>query len=60
MNPQVQVEVGTQTLPLTARVTSGDEREQIWTEHKTQYPGFAEYETKTSRQIPVVVLEPAS
>jgi deazaflavin-dependent oxidoreductase (nitroreductase family) len=59
-HPQVQVEVGTQTLPMTARVTSGAERDDIWTAHKTQYPGFAEYETKTSRQIPVVVLEPAS
>jgi deazaflavin-dependent oxidoreductase (nitroreductase family) len=60
VNPQVQVEVGTETLPLTARVTAGGERDQIWTAHKTQYPGFADYETKTTRQIPVVVLEPAS
>jgi deazaflavin-dependent oxidoreductase (nitroreductase family) len=59
-NPDVTAEVGTQTKPFTARVTDGDEREQIWTAQKTAYPQFAEYETKTTRQIPVIVLEPAS
>ncbi len=58
-NPSVRAEIGTQTLPLTARVTMGDERDRIWTAHKTANPGFAEYENKTTRQIPVVILEPA-
>jgi deazaflavin-dependent oxidoreductase (nitroreductase family) len=58
-NPSVRAEIGTQTLPLTARVAEGDEREQIWTAHKAANPGFADYEKKTSRQIPVVLLEPA-
>jgi deazaflavin-dependent oxidoreductase (nitroreductase family) len=59
-NPSVTAEVGTQTLPFTARVAAPDEREQIWTAQKADYPGFADYETKTTRQIPVVILEPAS
>lgn len=59
-NPSVSAEIGTQTLPFTARVATGDEREQIWTAHKADNPGFAEYETRTTRQIPVVILEPAS
>lgn len=58
-NPSVTAEVGTQTLPFTARVAAPDEREQIWTAQKADYPGFADYETKTTRQIPVVILEPA-
>jgi len=58
-NPRVSAEIGTQTLPLVARVASGDEREQIWSAHKAANPGFAQYEAKTSRQIPVVILEPA-
>jgi deazaflavin-dependent oxidoreductase (nitroreductase family) len=58
-NPQVQAEIGTQTVDLHARVTQGEERERIWTAHKAAYPGFADYESKTTRQIPVVVLEPA-
>ena len=59
-NPAVQAEIGTQTLDLIARVAGSAEREQIWTAQKADYPGFAEYEQKTSRQIPVVILEPVA
>lgn len=58
-NPAVRAEIGTQTLPFTARVATGEERDRIWTAHKTANPGFADYERKTSRQIPVVILESA-
>jgi deazaflavin-dependent oxidoreductase (nitroreductase family) len=58
-HPAVTAEIGTQTLPFRARVAAGDERDEIWTAHKTENPGFAEYEAKTTRQIPVVILEPA-
>jgi deazaflavin-dependent oxidoreductase (nitroreductase family) len=58
-NPSVQAEIGTQTVPLTARVAADTEREPIWSAQKRDYPGFEEYEEKTSRQIPVVILEPA-
>lgn len=57
-HPDATIEVGTQTVPVRARVTEGEERERIWTTQKERYPGFAEYEAKTSRQIPVVLLEP--
>jgi deazaflavin-dependent oxidoreductase (nitroreductase family) len=56
-NPDVTAEIGTQTVPLRARVAAGDERERIWTAQKAANPGFADYETKTTRQIPVVILE---
>ncbi|MFD6564369.1 nitroreductase family deazaflavin-dependent oxidoreductase [Micromonospora profundi] len=56
--PQVQAEIGTDTVTLVARVATGDERERIWNAQKAAYPGFADYEQKTTRQIPVVVLEP--
>ena len=59
-NPDVQAEIGTQTLQLRARVADDAEREPIWSAHKAEFPGFQEYETKTTRQIPVVILEPAS
>jgi deazaflavin-dependent oxidoreductase (nitroreductase family) len=58
-HPDVEAEIGDQTVRLTARVASGDERERIWTRQKESNPGFAEYEQKTTRQIPVVILEPA-
>jgi deazaflavin-dependent oxidoreductase (nitroreductase family) len=61
-NPQVTYEVGTdtgiRTVRATARVTKGEERDRIWTKQKHDRPNFAEYEQKTTRQIPVIVLEP--
>jgi len=56
-NPEAEVEVGTESVAVRARVAEGDERERLWTAQKQRYPGFAEYEQKTSRTIPVVVLE---
>ncbi|MFI9639134.1 nitroreductase family deazaflavin-dependent oxidoreductase [Micromonospora sp. NPDC051925] len=58
-HPQVRAEIGTDTVELVARVAAGAERERIWTAQKAAYPGFADYEQKTTRQIPVVLLEPA-
>jgi deazaflavin-dependent oxidoreductase (nitroreductase family) len=57
-HPEATVEIGTQTIPVRARVVTGDERDAIWLAHKTDNPGFAEYEKKSGRQIPVVFLEP--
>lgn len=59
-NPRASVEVGTDTVDVTARVATGDERERLFSRQKELYPGFAEYEQKTTRQIPVIVLERAS
>ena len=57
-HPEVTVEVGTDTRKLRARVADGDERDRLWSAQKEQWPQFAEYEEKTDREIPVVVLEP--
>ena len=59
-HPEATVEVGTDTVNVTARVTDDDEREPIWSKQKVDYPGFAEYEEKTSRTIPVVILSPTA
>jgi deazaflavin-dependent oxidoreductase (nitroreductase family) len=56
-NPDVTVELGTETVAMTARVAEGDERERLWARQKQLVPSFADYEAKTARQIPVVVLE---
>jgi deazaflavin-dependent oxidoreductase (nitroreductase family) len=58
-NPAVTAEIGADTVQLHARVAGLEEREPIWSAHKAEYPGFADYESKTSREIPVVILEPA-
>ena len=57
--PRAKVEVDVRTVAVNARVAEGEERDRLWTRQKEQMPGFAEYEQKTSRQIPVVILEPA-
>jgi deazaflavin-dependent oxidoreductase (nitroreductase family) len=59
-NPDATVEVGTETVPVRAHLASGTERETIWEEQKRRNSAFAEYERKTSREIPVIVLERSS
>ena len=59
-HPRVTAEIGTATVELEARVAEGGEREQIWSAQKAAYPGFADYEQNTARQIPVIVLRPVS
>ena len=58
-HPHTTVEVGSETIPVVARVADDAERAPIWEAQKHDNPGFADYETKTSHQIPVVILERA-
>ena len=57
-HPDVTIEFGPDTFETTARITAGEERDQIWTRQKQLMPSFATYEEKAGREIPVVVLEP--
>lgn len=56
-HPDVTVEVGAETIPVRARIPSDEERDRIWEEQKRRNPAFAGYERKTTRRIPVVILE---
>jgi deazaflavin-dependent oxidoreductase (nitroreductase family) len=56
-NPDATAEVGTEQFKVRAVVTQGEERDRLFEEQKKRYPQFAEYETKTTRKIPVVALE---
>jgi F420H(2)-dependent quinone reductase len=58
-NPQVVVQDGPVTHELTARELAGAERELWWKRAVEAYPDYADYQTKTERQIPVFVLEPS-
>ena len=58
-HPKVTAEIGARTVEFIARMAEGDERERIWAAQKAAYPGFADYERKTTRQIPVIILQPA-
>jgi deazaflavin-dependent oxidoreductase (nitroreductase family) len=58
-HPEVTIEVGQDTYSARATPLSGDERDRIYAEQAGRYPGFAEYQEKTDRVIPVVELTPA-
>lgn len=59
-NPHVELQDGTVTKEYNAREVSGDEKAIWWDRAVAAYPPYAEYQTKTDRQIPVFVLTPAS
>jgi deazaflavin-dependent oxidoreductase (nitroreductase family) len=59
-NPDVTVEVPDETFEAKAVVTEGAERERLFSAQKQAMPAFAQYEAKTDRQIPVIVLERVS
>lgn len=55
-HPDTTVEVGTETIPVTAVVVTGEERDRLYARQSALRPAFAEYETRTTRKIPVVAL----
>ncbi len=57
--PTVQVQVGAERFAARARTASGDERAALWDQMAEIWPPYNEYQTKTEREIPVVVLERA-
>jgi len=57
-NPVVTVEVGPDTFEAKATPVTGEERDRLFDRQKEVMPGFAEYEDKTTRVIPVVLLQP--
>jgi deazaflavin-dependent oxidoreductase (nitroreductase family) len=57
-NPDAEVEVGRARRRVRARVAAGEERVELWRKANQQYAGFDDYESKTSRDIALFVLEP--
>jgi deazaflavin-dependent oxidoreductase (nitroreductase family) len=57
-NPDVTIEVGTETMRATAEEVTGPERDRLYATQARARPNFAEYEQKTDRLIPVVALTP--
>lgn len=56
---RVGVQVGAAKFKATARTVSGDERARLWDLMAEIWPAYNEYQRKTKREIPVVVLDPA-
>ncbi|MDJ0768959.1 MAG: nitroreductase family deazaflavin-dependent oxidoreductase [Ilumatobacter sp.] len=57
-DPSVTVRTESGTREMTARVTEGDERADLWEQITSTYRNYADYQSKTDREIPVVLLEP--
>lgn len=56
-HPEVTVELGPENFRARAKVASEPERRRLYDQHAAKMPAFADYEKKTTRKIPVVVLE---
>lgn len=59
-HPEVTVEAGGEKFTARAHVEDGENYERLYKQHADINPGFYEYRTKTTRKIPVVVLEKIS
>jgi deazaflavin-dependent oxidoreductase (nitroreductase family) len=57
-NPDTTVQIGARRSPVRARVASPEERKRLWPKVLQVYSGYADYQRRTEREIPLVVLEP--
>ncbi|MDQ6657221.1 MAG: nitroreductase family deazaflavin-dependent oxidoreductase [Actinomycetota bacterium] len=57
-NPDISLQDGTTTFPLRARLATAAEHDEWWPRCVAAYPPYADYQTKTDRKIPVLLLEP--
>jgi proline iminopeptidase len=59
-NPDAELRVGGRRIRVRAREADGAERERLWTRLVATDPAYAEYQERTKRRLPVVVLEPVA
>ena len=59
-NPDIELTIDGKTLEMTARIASDEEKAEMWPRIVEAYKGYAGYQEKTDREIPVVVCEPRS
>jgi len=57
-DPETEVQVKADRLKTRARVATPEEKPQMWKTMTSAWPAYDEYQTKTEREIPIVVLEP--
>jgi deazaflavin-dependent oxidoreductase (nitroreductase family) len=57
-NPETTIQVGHRKLPVRARVATAEERERLWPKVVKIWSGYADYQRRTDREIPLVILEP--
>ncbi len=57
-NPETTIQIGADKLPVNAHVADAKERERLWPKAVATYRGYADYQRRTDREIPIVVLSP--
>jgi len=57
-HPDVELTVAGRTIPMRARTATPEERAELWPAITREYRGYAGYQRKTTREIPVVICEP--
>jgi len=57
-HPEATVQIDRDTLSVVARTMAGEERATWWTRVTAAYDGYAEYQARTDREIPIVALRP--
>ena len=57
-DPDAEVDVGGRRSHVHAEIITGEERDRLWRQAVTSYAGYAGYQSRTDRQIPVVRLSP--
>jgi deazaflavin-dependent oxidoreductase (nitroreductase family) len=58
-DPDAEIQVKADVMPVRARDATPDEKPELWRTMTDEWPHYDEYQQKTDREIPVVVLEPA-
>jgi deazaflavin-dependent oxidoreductase (nitroreductase family) len=58
-DPDVTIRDADGSRAMSARITAGDERAELWETISTQYTNYADYQKKTDREIPIVILAPS-
>ena len=56
--PETTVQVGSERRPVRARLATDEERRRLWPRAVDAYRGYADYQRRTGRQIPLLILEP--
>jgi len=59
-NPDTTIQIGSERRAVRARLASAEERKRLWPKAVALYGGYADYQERTDREIPVVILEPRS
>jgi deazaflavin-dependent oxidoreductase (nitroreductase family) len=57
-HPEVELTIDGATKPMRARTASTDEKAELWPQITSVYKGYADYQKRTDRDIPVVICEP--